>query len=110
MSSTARNYTFEKNSTPKPFIHENQTLIIGIGIDLEGSRLYICPLCPKTAKTRSSFCRHGRDHKFPIGAALFKSLVDMDPNPAASAACKLFFFHMSSHAYLPSCLQLSERP
>lgn len=88
MNPSARKNTFEKQSIPKPFIHLNQTLTVGIGFDTAGLRLYICPLCLKTAQTRSSFCIHGREHNFPTGAELFHKPGDMNPNPPPSVARK----------------------
>lgn len=96
------NSSFEKKSTPKPFIHKDQALIVGIALNSEGSRLYICPLCPHTAQTRSSFCRHGRDHHgFPTGAVIFYSPADMKPNTAVLVPCKqLFFVFILTHLSL----------
>lgn len=86
-----RSRAFEKESTPKPFLHENQTLIVGIGHNAQGARVYICPSCNAAFQTRSSFCRHAREHGFPIGSTLFYSVVEMVEMDSQSAACKNVF-------------------
>lgn len=94
-----RSHAFEKASTPKPFLHNDQTLIIGIGHNAQGTRVYICPLCNADFQTRSSFCRHAGKHDFPLGSTLFYSVLEIVEMQSQSRFILVYSTSSTDHCF-----------